>query len=259
MNDTSKNWLAKLDLAPTDIAAAFTLLTRFPLPVDHAKTGERAAHAAWAYPIVGAILGLIAGTIALTLATIGVQTGISAAIAIGALMLFTGALHEDGLSDCADGLGGGTTIQRRLEIMKDSRIGAYGAAALGAIILARWSGYDAIITVDWLWAFIAVGAASRLPMVLVMYAMPLARPDGLAATVGLVTAPIVLIATLLTLVICVLAIGLLGVPLILIAVLACLPLCYLAWRRIEGYTGDILGGCQQIAEVVALATLTTIL
>lgn len=259
MNDTGKKGLAHLDVQPIDIAAAFTLLTRIPLPVDHAKTGDRAARAAWAYPLVGAILGLIAGSIALGLAAMGVHSGMSAAAALGTLMLLTGALHEDGLSDCADGLGGGTTIQRRLEIMKDSRIGAYGAAALCAGLLARWSGYDAVITVDWLWAFVAVGAASRLPMVLVMYTMPLARPGGLAATVGLVTAPIAGIATVLTLVLCIASIGLLALPTIGIAVLACLPLCFLAWRRIEGYTGDILGGCQQIAEIAALATLSTIL
>lgn len=254
-----ENWLTKLDVQPIDIPAAFTLLTRIPLPVDHAKTGERAARAAWVYPFVGAVLGLIAGTIALTLAAIGVQTGLAAAIAIGTLMLFTGALHEDGLSDCADGLGGGTTVQRRLDIMKDSRIGAFGAAALGFAILARWSGYEAVIAVDWIWAFIAVGAASRLPMVLVMYGMLLARPGGLAATVGLVTAPVAIIATLLTLILCVASIGLLALPVIVVSALICLPLCYLAWRRIEGYTGDILGGCQQIAEIAALATLTTIL
>ncbi len=254
-----ENWFTKLDVQPIDIPAAFTLLTRIPLPVDHAKTGERAARAAWAYPFVGAVLGLIAGTIALALAALGVQTGMAASAALGTLMLLTGALHEDGLSDCADGLGGGTTIQRRLEIMKDSRIGAFGAAALGIAILARWSGYDAVVTVDWIWAFIAVGAASRLPMVLVMYGMPLARPGGLAATVGLVTAPVAIIATLLTLILCVASIGLLALPTMAIAVLVCLPLCYLAWRRIEGYTGDILGGCQQIGEIAALATLTTIL
>lgn len=158
--DKTKNWLTQLDVQPIDIPAAFTLLTRLPLPVDHAKTGERAARAAWAYPFVGAVLGLIAGVIALSLAAFGVQTGIAAAVALGTLMLLTGALHEDGLSDCADGLGGGTTLKKRLEIMKDSRIGAFGAAALGVTLLARWSGYDAVITVDWLWAFVAVGTAS---------------------------------------------------------------------------------------------------
>ncbi|WGI23048.1 adenosylcobinamide-GDP ribazoletransferase [Amylibacter sp. IMCC11727] len=257
--DKTKNWLTQLDVQPIDIPAAFTLLTRLPLPVDHAKTGERAARAAWAYPFVGAVLGLIAGVIALSLAAFGVQTGIAAAVALGTLMLLTGALHEDGLSDCADGLGGGTTLKKRLEIMKDSRIGAFGAAALGVTLLARWSGYDAVITVDWLWAFVAVGTASRLPMVLVMYGMPLSRPDGLAATVGLVTAPIAIIATLLTVILCVISIGLLALPMLIVMILACLPLCWLAWRRIEGYTGDVLGGCQQIAEIAALAMLTTIL
>lgn len=254
-----KNWLKKLDIKLVDIPTAFTLLTRFPLSVDHAKAGQRAAKAAWVYPIVGGILGLFAGIIGLALSTIGVQSGMSAAIAIIALMLFTGGLHEDGLSDCVDGLGGGNTIQRRLEIMKDSRIGAFGAAALCTTILARWAGYNAIINVDWLWAFIAVGAASRLPMVLVMYGMPLARHGGLAATVGLVTAPTAIIAIVITLILCVASIGMLALPTIAIAVIAGLPLCYLAWRRIEGYTGDILGGCQQIGEIAALATITIIL
>ena len=254
-----ENWRTKLDIQPIDILAAFTLLTRFPVPVDHTRTGERAARAAWAYPLVGAVLGLIAGAIALTLTAIGVHSGMAAAIAIVMLMLFTGGLHEDGLSDCADGLGGGTTIQRRLEIMKDSNIGAFGAAAIGAALLARWSGYDAVITVNWLWAFVAVGTVSRLPMVLVMYAMPLARPSGLAASVGLVTAPVAIIATVLTLIFCLISIGFAAFMIIPITVLACVPLCYLAWRRIEGYTGDILGGCQQIGEIAALAALTVTL
>ena len=259
MNDMLKNWLEKIDLHPTDVLSAGSLLTRLPLPVDHERAGERASRAAWAYPLVGAAVGLLAGLIALLLATAGLQPGIAAAFAIGTLMIVTGGLHEDGLSDCADGFGGGGTVERRLEIMKDSRIGAFGAAALMVFVLARWSGYDAVITVDWLMAFVAVGAVSRLPMVLVMFGMPLARPNGLAARVGLVPATTAIIATLLTLVICVLAIGLLAIPLMLIAILTCLPLCALAWRRIEGYTGDVLGGCQQVAEVAALATLTVIL
>ena len=253
------NWLIKLDLRLGDIPTAFTLLTRLPLPVDHAKTGERAAKAAWAYPLVGAVAGLFAGVIAFTLSSVGVLSDIAAAIAISALMLFTGALHEDGLSDCADGLGGGKTVKHRLEIMKDSRIGAFGAAALCAAILARWSGYNALITVDWVWAFIAVGVASRLPMVLVMYVMPLARPNGRAAAVGQVTTPNAIVATLLTLILCLACVGQLALVAISIAIIVCLPLCYLASRRIKGYTGDILGGCQQISEIAALATLTTIL
>lgn len=259
MNDMRSNGLGKIDLHPGDIPAAFTLLTRLPIPVNHQIAGERAARAAWAYPLVGAVLGLIAGLLALGIAALGVSSGLAAALALGALMMLTGGLHEDGIADCADGFGGGATPARRLEIMKDSRVGAFGAAALIVVVLARWSGYDSIISVNWLLGFVAVGAVSRLPMVLVMYAMPLARPGGLAAQVGLVSAPTALIATLLTIFLCLITLGFAALPVIAIAVLCCLPLCWLAWRRIEGYTGDVLGGCQQVAEIAALATLTAFL
>ncbi|GGA12958.1 adenosylcobinamide-GDP ribazoletransferase [Neptunicoccus cionae] len=259
MNDMRSTGFAKPDLDPVDIAAAFTLLTRIPLPVNHARAGERAAQAAWAYPLVGAVLGLVAGLIAISLHWIGVSTGIASASGLGVLMLMTGALHEDGIADCADGFGGGTTPARRLEIMKDSRIGAFGAATLIVVLLARWSGYGTVIEGNWLAAFVAVGAISRLPMVLVMYAMPLARPDGFAATVGMVTAPTVLVAAALALVLSLLCLGLLAIPLMLVTLLVCLPLCWLAWRRIGGYSGDVLGGCQQIAEIAALAVLSAVL
>ncbi|WP_069300220.1 adenosylcobinamide-GDP ribazoletransferase [Neptunicoccus sediminis] len=259
MNDIRSTGFAKPDLDPVDIAAAFTLLTRIPLPVNHVRAGERAGQAAWAYPFVGAVLGLIAGAIAIALYWIGVPTGIAAACGLGALMLMTGALHEDGIADCADGFGGGATPARRLDIMKDSRIGAFGAAALIVVLLARWSGYGIVIEGNWLAAFSAAGAVSRLPMVLVMYAMPLARPDGFAARVGMITAPTALIATALALLVTVLCLGLMAIPLMLVAVLSCLPLCWLAWRRIGGYSGDVLGGCQQIAEIAALAFLSAIL
>jgi adenosylcobinamide-GDP ribazoletransferase len=255
MNDRIPKWMAGIDIQSIDIAAAFTLLTRLPIPVNHANAGKRGARAAWAYPLVGAALGLLAGVVSFALAAVGTPSGMAATAALGILMFTTGALHEDGLADCADGFGGGLTVARRLEIMKDSRIGAFGAAALVLAILARWSGYDTLIALDRILAFVAIGAASRLPMVIVMFAMPLARPTGLAASVGLVTAPTAILATGLTLAICILCVGLLALPVILIAILAALPLCALAWRRIEGYTGDVLGGCQQLAEIAVLATL----
>lgn len=259
MNDMRSTGFVKPDLDPVDIAAAFTLLTRIPLPVNHVRAGERAGQAAWAYPVVGAVLGLIAGAFAITLHWIGVSTGIASACGLGTLMLMTGALHEDGIADCADGFGGGATPARRLEIMKDSRIGAFGAAALIVVLLARWSGYGAVIEGNWLGAFVAAGAVSRLPMVLVMYGMPLARRNGFAATVGMVTAPTAIVAGLLALFLGLLCLGLLVIPLVLVAVLSCLPLCWLAWRRIGGYSGDVLGGCQQIAEIAALAVLSAAL
>lgn len=259
MNDMLRNLRRKIDLHPADVLAAFTLLTRLPVPVDHDFAGKRGARAAWSYPLVGAVLGGMAGVVSWLLVVIGVPAAMAAIAAVGCLMFWTGALHEDGLSDCADGFGGGKTVEDRLAIMKDSRIGAFGGAALMVAILARWSGYEVLAAVDWVAGFAAVGAASRLPMVLVMFAMPLARPNGLAARVGLVPASTAGVAVLVTLLVCAAMVGTLSISMILISILSVLPLCWMAWRRIEGSTGDVLGGCQQLAEIAALACLAAVI
>ncbi|MCP5089181.1 MAG: adenosylcobinamide-GDP ribazoletransferase [Rhodobacteraceae bacterium] len=249
MNDKKST----IDLELHDLAAAFSLLTRIPVPVNHDRAGERAADAVWAYPVVGAVIGLIGGTVGMVAAGLGVPSGIAAALALATLVLLTGAMHEDGIADCADGLGGGGTISRRLEIMKDSRIGAYGAVALVLVLVARWTGVETLLGADWLLAFVAVGAASRVPMVIAMFLMPLARSTGLAAGVGQATRESVALALGLGLVICVVVIGLSGLGVLLVSCLAALPLCLLAQKRIGGYTGDVLGGCQQLAEIAGLA------
>jgi len=180
-----------------DIPGAFSLLTRLPVSVDHEQAGARAAIATWAYPLVGAVLGAIAATLAGLAGRLGAPDGISAAIALATLVLTTGALHEDGLADCADGLGGGGSKERRLEIMKDSRIGAFGATALVLAMIARWSGFEALTETGLFAAMIAIGAASRLPMVLAMFLIPPARDTGLSAGVGLPPPASVIAATVL--------------------------------------------------------------
>jgi len=247
--------ISKIDIELHDLAAAFSLLTRLPVPVDHDRAGARAAAAVWAYPLVGAIVGALAGAFGTTLLWFGVPAGIASAGVIGVAMLLTGALHEDGIADCADGLGGGSSRDRALEIMKDSRIGAYGAAALAIVLLARWSGVQGTLGSLNLWAFAAFGAASRVPMVLAMYALPLARNTGLAAGVGRPALAPVLLACVLAAVICLLALGSAGLGVLFWAVVIPLPLFILALRKIGGYTGDILGGSQQLAEIAAMAAV----
>jgi adenosylcobinamide-GDP ribazoletransferase len=243
----------------TDIPAAFSLLTRLPIPVDHEVAHARAAIATWAYPLVGAALGLIAGIIGSLLYWFGAPGSIAAIAALVSLVLMTGGIHEDGLSDCADGFGGAMDKEKRLKIMKDSRIGAFGAVALILFILGRYSSMDVLIYVSFIPALIAAGAASRLPMVLAMYAMPNARDDGLSKTVGKPPETSLAIAIVLTLLICFICIGWSGIFVFGWAMIAAIIMACLAQRVIGGQTGDVLGAMQQWAELAALAAAVTAL
>ena len=120
--------------ALADIPAALRLLTRLPLP---GAGGPPRPSAAWAWPLAGLIVGTLAAGIGIAALPLG--AGIAAACAMGAQAMLTGAMHEDGLADCADGFWGGWTRERRLAIMKDSAIGTYGTMALLITGLIRWS------------------------------------------------------------------------------------------------------------------------
>ncbi|MEK6205489.1 MAG: adenosylcobinamide-GDP ribazoletransferase [Amylibacter sp.] len=242
-----------------DIPTAFSLLTRIPVPCDHANAGERAAIATWAYPLVGAMLGLIAGIIGSLLYWFGAPGSLSAITALVTLAMLTGGMHEDGLSDCADGFGGAMEKERRLKIMKDSRIGAFGAIALILFILGRYSSMEVLIYASFIPPLVAVGAASRLPMVLAMYAMPNARSEGLSASVGKPPETSLAIAITLTLLICFLCLGLSGIFIFGWAIIAAIIMAYLAQRAIGGQTGDVLGAIQQWAELAALGAAVSAL
>ncbi|MDD9718206.1 adenosylcobinamide-GDP ribazoletransferase [Dinoroseobacter sp. PD6] len=246
-----------------DLGIALSLLSRVPVPQDHAAAGARAAQAAWAYPLVGAALGGAAGGLGWALAALGVPAGPAAAVMLAALVMVTGALHEDGLADSADGLWGGWDAARRLEIMRDSRIGAYGVLALGLGLLLRWSCLAALLAetgpVATLAALVAVGAMSRAAMVGVMRALPLARNDGLSHRVGTVPGWAAGLAA---------AVGL-GTGLAVLGPVAAVVLGFaggiaailvgrLARSRIGGQTGDILGATQQVAEILGLLALATL-
>jgi len=235
-----------------DILIAFSLLSRLPVPVDHELAGKRGACATWAYPIVGLVLGLIAGIIGTTLHWFGAPTGIAAIAALGSLVILTGGMHEDGLADCADGFGGAMEKDQRLTIMKDSRIGAFGAVALVLFIMARASGMDSLIHLSFIAPLMAVGAASRLPMILAMYAMPNAREGGLSSSIGTPPETAIGIAITLTLVICFICIGWAGIFVFAWAMIAAGVMATLAHKAIGGKTGDVLGAIQQWAEVGAL-------
>ncbi|MBR0724258.1 adenosylcobinamide-GDP ribazoletransferase [Bradyrhizobium manausense] len=241
-----------------DVVADFRIAASFVtiVPVASSKpAGDGAiARATWALPVAGLLVGL-AGAASHALASkLGLAPGTAALLALVTTTLITGALHEDGLADTADGLGGGRTRERKLAIMRDSRIGSYGVCALILSFGLRWSALAAIAN-PWAvaLALCAAHAAARAGVPAFMSLVPPARPDGLSASAGTPPGRSVAAAFALGTLVLTLALGpgkaLAG--LILLS-LAGLIMARLAIRQIGGQTGDILGAFEQVGEILIM-------
>ena len=242
-------------MSPGDLLAALGLLTRLPVILDTDRAVARGAAAAWAYPLVGIVVGVIVAATVPFMLWVQLPGGIIAGLILLLQVVLAGAMHEDGLADCADGFWGGWTPQKRLAIMKDSHVGVYGICALALTLLLRWLALVVIVSVGAYWvALMAVGALSRASMVAVMAALPNARSNGLSRSVGRPPSGAVWLA---------LALGagasiLLGFGwLILVCAVATVACAVIAKAKIGGQTGDVLGATQQITEVAMLIALTT--
>ncbi|WP_102224733.1 adenosylcobinamide-GDP ribazoletransferase [Acidimangrovimonas sediminis] len=231
-----------------ELRLALMLLTR--LPVGRLDPAPPLASAAWAYPLAGAVAGAIAGLAFWLAQALGLMPLPAAILAVGASVLSTGAMHEDGLADLADGFGGGGDRLRKLEIMRDSRLGSYGAIALVLVLALRvvllaevLPGQSAILLMA------GAGALSRAPLPAIMALLPPARNGGLGHSAadrigpGQVWAAIACAA-----VIAILALPLVIGPMLAAAVGAAL-IAALARRQIGGFTGDVLGAAQLVAEL----------
>lgn len=243
--------------APGDITLALALLTRLPLRLGPGAWARSAA-SAWAWPLVGLGLALAAWLLASTAQAIGISYEISCLLALTLLIVSTGALHEDGLADAADGLWGGFTRARRLEIMKDSRIGAYGVLAL---ILSLALRAMALISLEQslLAGLIAAAMLSRAAMVHVMAALPNARGEGLSQLAGRPAAATARLAAGLACIGALLVAGWAGLWAIAAALAAILACIAIARAKLGGQTGDILGASQQIVEIAVLLALSAAL
>lgn len=232
-----------------DLASAFGLLSRLPFP----QTRHHRPHACWAWPLVGALIGGLAAAAGWAGLASGLPVGLAAALVLAVGAMATGALHEDGLADTADGLFGGWTVERRLEIMKDSHIGSYGTLALLLVTLAAWSALGPLLAKGAYGAIVAAAALSRAPMALIMALVPHARASGLSQSVGRPPVGAAICAAVVAV--------LISAPLGLVAAgamaaaagLAALMVALLARARIGGQTGDILGASQQMGWLAALA------
>ena len=252
----SKGDMAKR--ARRDIAAAFALLTRLPVPYPDGVA--RPAQAAWAYPVAGAGVAVVAAAAACDALWLGLGPVIAALIAVAAQVFVCGAMHEDGLADSADGLWGGWTPERRLEIMKDSQIGSYGVLALVFVVLLRVAALALIFAQgSVLGALVLAAMASRVPMVWIMSALPHARSTGLSHATGRADGSAAWIGAAMALIVALwVAPGAIPLALVLLAA-ASWWIARLAQAKINGQTGDILGATQQISEVLVLLALVAAL
>ena len=255
-------WLAAWRV---DLAAALAFLTRLPLPlpetVAEPNRAPDLARAARALPLAGAAIGLGGGAIYWLSAALGLTPAIAGLLAVAATILMTGALHEDGLADSADGLFAGAEPARRLEIMRDSRTGAYGALALILSVGLRAAALAAIAAPGTaVGALIAAHALARALPPTVMAWAPRARDDGLAAAAGQVETEYAWTALAIGAAVAVVFLGL-GPG--LVALLAAGSIGFVAFRlartRIGGYTGDVLGAIEQLGEIAVLLAAAALL
>ena len=237
------------------LIAAFRFLTRLPMPGPETRTQDLSGAVAW-FPLVGACVGFAtAGVFALALRLWAAPVAAALAVAFG--LMLTGGFHEDGFTDAADGLGGGWTKERVLEIMKDSRIGAYGAMALWCILTLRWTALWNL-ELKALWALPLAMVWGRWSISVMLRLLP-SISQGLAKEVhkGLGWGSFLLATLVLTSANLVAwhwgALNLLR-PAIASVVVILLWVLYLR-RRLGGHSGDLLGAGNQLVEAAALLAL----
>ncbi|MCB5190099.1 adenosylcobinamide-GDP ribazoletransferase [Methylobacillus arboreus] len=227
---------------------ALGYFTRLPLPpIEHFEPAEL-NDAARYFPLVGVLVGL-AGALVFCLSLQLLPLSVSIVLSMLATVWLTGVFHEDGLADTMDGLGGGWTREQALAIMKDSRIGSYGAIALLLALMLKFTSLSHIKIEILPFVMVAAHAVSRLAAVLVIARQEYVREEGKAKP----------LASKLSLTSLWVAIVLGLAPMLLLPVdqWPALLLVAVVWlwfsrklsRRLGGYTGDCLGAMQQLTEL----------
>lgn len=236
---------------------ALMLLTR--LPVGRlSEPAPSLGNACWAFPLAGLPVGFI-GWAGFSGALICGLTPVLAAFAsLAAMVLTTGALHHDGLADFADGIGGGRDRDHCLKIMRDSRIGSYGVAALifaiGMQVAAISTGSDGIPLIT----FLFIGLTSRLLMLAVLVSLPPARPDGLGNKASC-RKPAVMLPGAIAAILLSFPTGFSAMAIFLTMCLVAGAIAILSYRCIKGQAGDTLGAAQMSAETAGWITWSAIM
>ena len=232
------------------LRAAVSFLTVLPVANADGGPGERLGRAY--FPAIGALVGLVAGVVFVVAGAV-TSPLFGAAAAVAVLSVLTGAIHLDGLADSADGLLGRGDLARRLEVMRDPRLGSYGVTAIVVVLLLYVAAVTSIPAGRAVAAFVIAGALSRLATLFVIAFVPYVRTSGLGVAawdsrhrgvdlgVGSLTAAIVCALDWRRAVI---AVPLVALTTVLVA--------GLARRRLGGATGDICGATAELSQLVAL-------
>jgi adenosylcobinamide-GDP ribazoletransferase len=232
------------------VRTAVAFLTRLPVPAPAEPSLDRAAAF---FPLVG----LLVGGIAAGVRALGDQVLPplpSTLLAIAAALLVTGALHEDGLADVADGLGAHVSRERRLEILRDPRVGTFGALALIVAVGLVLTTVGTLDTGHAARTLIAAHVLARWAMLPVSRYVRPARPGGAGALLR-VTTPALIAATVLAAVIAVAAGAAAALPAAAIASAASAAALV---RGLGGVTGDGYGATAKLTEVTVCTTLAAL-
>lgn len=239
-----------------DVFLALGFFTRLPIPAVSGHLGN----AARAFPFAGLIVGLIGALVYFVAMEIGLSGLLAALLAVAATGIVTGALHEDGWADVCDALGARGGVEKRLEILRDSRLGSYGGLALifsTSIKVAAIANLGAPELVAG--ALIAAHTLARGVLPLVMARMPQARNNGLAVDAGRPSITAANWSLIIALIIAVIAVAPVAALVALLAALAATWLvAKLAQNKFGGYTGDVLGAVEQVTEMAILVNLITL-
>ena len=254
MTGSSKHFLRVID----DVRLCIAFSTRLPV----GRLGDdpsTISHALRVAPVAGTLIALVAALVLFAAELSSLPPLAGAFVTLLAVFWFTGGLHEDGLADFADGLGVTGGPRRRLEVMRDSRVGTFGVVAivtsfgLRAAALAEIAPDGAALS-----ALLAAYAFSRALFTPAMLFLPPARPDGLSGALAKPSMTDALVSLALGLVIVLAARGLSeGLLLALLGLAAAGALLLVARWKLGGYTGDVLGAKQQVVEIVFLLSMAS--
>jgi adenosylcobinamide-GDP ribazoletransferase len=225
--------------------------TRIPVPKSTGYSDENLNKATRYFPLVGLIIGCIAALV-FYLSTFILPKELAVLLSMAASIYITGAFHEDGFADFCDGFGGGNTKEKVLEIMKDSRIGTYGSIGLVMMLAFKFLSLSHIETINIPIVLIVAHAFSRIFPVIMIYSTSYSRMD-----LSSKTKPVGKVGSIITFSIALITglIGLVFMPIVIIFLaIAICSIIFIIFRnyvvrRIDGYTGDVLGALQQLSEI----------